>query len=82
MIAYNSICSIIAAITMYIRYEYWGFWLGLRQSDTYSDQWLWTDNQDVTYFNWAEGKPSETVSSLFIYSYTDQQNTSFNSTSA
>jgi len=49
---------------MYIRYEYWGFWLGLRQSDTYSDQWLWTDNQDVTYFNWASEKPSGTVSFL------------------
>ena len=38
------------------------YWIGMYQSD--NSQYVWTDNSDVTYTNWAKGEPNGGIAGL------------------
>lgn len=38
-----------------------GVWIGYHYA-TYHTQWVWADNSEPRYFNWATGQPGDIVS--------------------
>ena len=52
--------TVVALVTQYLQETSYGVWIGYHYA-TLHDQWVWADNTEPQYMNWAPNEPGDVV---------------------